>query len=76
MGKSKTAKRHPVQPDDTKYYRAKYWNPEKPEDAPQYIVFSGRNIQEANEYAQKISTPTMALWTVDEYTNETDAMIY
>ena len=62
--------------DETRYYRAKYWNPNHPEAGHVYEVFSGRNIMEARDYAKSLSTPTKQLFDLQEYEVPGDAMTY
>jgi len=62
--------------EETRYYRAKYWDPEHPEHGHIYEVFSGRNIMEARDYAKTLSSKTKQLFDLQEYDRPTDAMTY
>ena len=58
--------------DSTKYYRSTYQTPQ----GPICDVFIGTSMEDAREEALRKVTQDVQLLDIQEYTNETDAMIF
>lgn len=62
--------------DETKYYRAEYWDPDNPDSKCPGIPFAGKDMLDAHEYAKHHAPDGMQLFDLQEFELPGDAMTY